>query len=82
MIVWQSYPAAAPLIAWLMPRLSEEHFWRNYFYRVSLIKQSFGVNAVATGRQQLLAIPVVLRLTPPYTRQPGSGLCRSQSASS
>eukprot|EP00730_Choanoeca_flexa_P017589 TRINITY_DN8491_c0_g1_i1.p1 TRINITY_DN8491_c0_g1~~TRINITY_DN8491_c0_g1_i1.p1 ORF type:complete len:317 (+),score=73.70 TRINITY_DN8491_c0_g1_i1:89-1039(+) len=34
----------------LVPKkLSEEHFWRNYFYRVSLIKQSFGVDAVATG---------------------------------
>ncbi|EDQ88235.1 uncharacterized protein MONBRDRAFT_32892 [Monosiga brevicollis MX1] len=28
----------------LVPKkLSEQHFWRNYFYRVSLIKQSYGL---------------------------------------
>lgn len=29
-------------------RISEENFWRNYFYRVSLLRQSHELNAMAS----------------------------------
>lgn len=31
----------------LVARISEERFWRNYFYRVSLIKQSTQLTSLA-----------------------------------
>lgn len=33
-------------------RVKEEVFWRNYFYRVSLIKQSAQLTALAAQQQQ------------------------------
>ncbi|XP_062510579.1 synapse-associated protein 1-like isoform X2 [Corticium candelabrum] len=39
----------------LVPRLiSEEMFWRNYFYRVSLIKQSTQLTSLATAAEEQL----------------------------
>lgn len=35
-----------------MDRVKEEVFWRNYFYRVSLIKQSAQLTALAAHQQQ------------------------------
>lgn len=32
-----------------LPRISEERFWRNYFYRVSLIKQSTQLTSLAAA---------------------------------
>ena len=34
-------------ILYLDYRLTEEQFWKNYFYRVSLIKQSLQANSAA-----------------------------------
>ena len=36
-------------------RVKEEAFWRNYFYRVSLIKQSAQLTALAAQQQQQAA---------------------------
>lgn len=33
-------------------RVKEEVFWRNYFYRVSLVKQSAQLTALAAQQQQ------------------------------
>lgn len=32
-------------------RVSEEIFWRNYFYRVSLAKQSVQLSSMASGKE-------------------------------
>jgi hypothetical protein len=37
----------------LVPKtVKEEEFWRNYFYRVNLIKQSFELKSMAEGEKQ------------------------------
>ncbi|KAM0726641.1 Synapse-associated protein of 47 kDa [Formica fusca] len=37
----------------LVPKIiSEENFWRNYFYRVSLLRQGYELNAMASSQQQ------------------------------
>lgn len=37
----------------LVPKLiSEEHFWRNYFYRVSVLRQSHELNAMASQAEK------------------------------
>lgn len=36
----------------MLGRVKEEVFWRNYFYRVSLIKQSAQLTALAAQQQQ------------------------------
>lgn len=39
------------LYLWLCFRVKEEVFWRNYFYRVSLVKQSAQLTALAAQQQ-------------------------------
>ncbi|XP_050452066.1 synapse-associated protein of 47 kDa isoform X2 [Cataglyphis hispanica] len=37
----------------LVPKvISEENFWRNYFYRVSLLRQGYELNAMASSQQE------------------------------
>ncbi|XP_012533361.1 synapse-associated protein of 47 kDa isoform X2 [Monomorium pharaonis] len=37
----------------LVPKvISEENFWRNYFYRVSLLRQGYELNAMASQQQE------------------------------
>jgi len=44
-------------------RISEERFWRNYFYRVSLIKQSTQLTSLAAaGMNQSFILPLVVSL--------------------
>ena len=36
--------------------ISESHFWRNYFYRVSLIKQSYDISAAMAQGMSLIYV--------------------------
>jgi len=41
-------------------RISEERFWRNYFYRVSLIKQSTQLTSLAAAGKLVIEVGNVL----------------------
>jgi len=43
-------------------RISEERFWRNYFYRVSLIKQSTQLTSLAAAGKLVLEVGNVCSL--------------------
>lgn len=42
-------------VVFVLDSVKEEVFWRNYFYRVSLIKQSAQLTALAAQQQQTAA---------------------------
>ncbi|TNM90356.1 hypothetical protein fugu_002645 [Takifugu bimaculatus] len=49
-VTWKMLPEKCALVQF--NRVKEEVFWRNYFYRVSLIKQSAQLTALAAQQQQ------------------------------
>ncbi|XP_076676316.1 synapse-associated protein 47kD isoform X3 [Andrena cerasifolii] len=75
----------------LVPKvLSEENFWRNYFYRVSVLRQSHELNTMASQAENMsstgavnepAAVSVVLRTVQVTTGQEGSGAVTSSSNS-
>jgi hypothetical protein len=57
----------------LVPKeMTEDHFWRNYFYRVYLMKQTCEVSSLASTADEARAPPKVAPSIVPQHAQPGA----------